>query len=83
MRPVILTMRGQAATNSAWNAYDRAMEANMLRPSSLALAAALALCSTLAFAGDRTWHRNLEAGVAAARGSGKPILVVTAWKSGI
>ena len=29
------------------------------------------------------WHKNLEEGVAAARKSGKPLLVVTAWRSGI
>jgi len=32
---------------------------------------------------DVKWHRDLDAGVAAARKSGKPLLVVTAWKSGI
>ena len=48
----------------------------------LVLSASL-LGASLAWAADRTWHPDLDAGVAAARKSGKPILVVTAWKSGI
>jgi hypothetical protein len=45
--------------------------------------AVVALQAGTAFAGDQTWHKNLEDGVAAAEKSGKPLLVVTAWKSGI
>ena len=55
----------------------------MSRPLSIAVAVTLALGASLALAADRTWHPDLDAGVAAARASGKPILVVTAWKSGI
>jgi hypothetical protein len=55
----------------------------MIRLVSLALAATLALGSALAWAGERAWHPTLEKGVEAARKSGKPVLVVTGWKSGI
>jgi hypothetical protein len=29
------------------------------------------------------WHADLEAGLSAAAKSGRPVLVVTAWKSGV
>ena len=41
------------------------------------------VASAPAHAADQAWHADLETGVKAARKSGKPLLVVTAWKSGI
>lgn len=41
----------------------------------------LALLST-AFAADG-WHASLDDGLEAARKSGRPVLVVTGWKSGV
>jgi hypothetical protein len=37
------------------------------------------LAAMLAFSGPKGWHASLEEGVAAAKKSGKPVLVVTAW----
>ncbi len=51
--------------------------------STLALGAVVAFAATASLSADESWHANLEEGVAAARKSGKPVLVVTAWKSGI
>lgn len=55
----------------------------MFRSPLLVCSALALLGAAAALAGDRTWHPDLESGVTAARKSGKPILVVTAWKSGI
>lgn len=33
--------------------------------------------------GASAWHDSLDKGVLAARASGKPVLVVTLWKSGV
>ena len=55
----------------------------MFRPAPTVLAATLALGAAVAWAGDRTWHPDLDTGLDTARKSGKPVLVVTAWKSGI
>ena len=53
---------------------------------SLALATLIATAAAVVtgpiLAGD-AWHKDLETGISAARKSGRPILVVTAWKSGI
>lgn len=40
---------------------------------------ALGLLATPAPAAPEGWHTTLEAGVAAAEKSGKPILLITAW----
>ena len=48
----------------------------------LTIASAL-LLATVAHAAPDGWHTSLKDGVAAARKSGKPLLVVTAWKSGV
>lgn len=48
----------------------------------LSLAATLVL-ATLATAAPEGWHTSLKDGLKAARKSGKPLLVVTAWKSGV
>jgi len=45
--------------------------------------AAILLATTLAAAAPDGWHTSLKDGVAAARQSGKPLLVVTIWGSGI
>ena len=50
--------------------------------------AATALVALLTFAvpalaAPDGWHRTLEDGQKAARRSGKPLLVVTAWKEGV
>jgi hypothetical protein len=29
------------------------------------------------------WHKNIEEGQKAARGSGKPLLVITTWNDGV
>ena len=51
----------------------------MLRgPRLLPSALLLALVGT-ALAAPEGWHRTLEDGLKAAKGSGKPVLVVTAW----
>ncbi len=43
---------------------------------------ALALIGT-ALAAPDAWHKTMKDGVAAAGKSGKPVLVVTAWKQGV
>jgi hypothetical protein len=48
----------------------------------LALLAA-GLCSHLAGAAPEGWHASMKDGLAAAQKSGKPVLVVTGWKSGV
>lgn len=55
----------------------------MSRTPALTFAVLALLGTAVAWAADRTWHPDLDSGVAAARKSGKPILVVTGWKSGI
>lgn len=52
-----------------------------MRPSLTALP--VVLLAGLALAGDGAWHSDLSSGMEAARTSGRPLLVVTAWKSGI
>ena len=55
----------------------------MFRSPLLVCTSLVLLGAAAALAADRTWHPDLDSGVAAARKSGRPILVVTAWKSGI
>lgn len=55
----------------------------MSRTAILTFAVLALLGAAVAWAADRTWHPDLDAGIAAARKSGRPILVVTGWKSGI
>jgi len=43
----------------------------------------VALAAATSLSAGEKWHGSLEDGVSAARKSGRPILVVTAWKSGI
>ena len=47
------------------------------------LGSAAALLAFGAAAADTKWHNSLDDGTAAARKSGRPVLVVTAWRSGI
>jgi len=47
------------------------------------LAAAAILAAPLALAAPDGWHDRLEDGLDAARRSGKPVLVVTAWKPNV
>jgi len=47
------------------------------------LGVVVALAAAASVAADAKWHGDLDEGVAAARKSGKPLLVVTGWKSGI
>ena len=42
--------------------------------------AALALLAGTAHARPDGWHKSMEDGLMAAKKSGKPLLVVTAWK---
>ena len=55
-------------------------------PRSAALVAIAAACfaasAPLAAAAPEGWHGSLEKGLDAARRSGKPLLVVTAWGNG-
>jgi hypothetical protein len=48
----------------------------------LILAGVLLFGAGAALAAPDGWHRTLEDGQEAARRSGKPILVVTAWREG-
>jgi len=47
----------------------------------LAASAGVAAAAT-ALAAPDGWHRTLDDGLAAAKRSGKPVLVVTAWTDG-
>ena len=49
----------------------------------LALLTAILFTAPSALAAPEGWHKSLEDGQKAARGSGKPILVVTAWREGV
>lgn len=49
-----------------------------MKRASLAAAAVLAAAAS-SLAVPEGWHRSLEDGLRAARRSGKPVLVVTAW----
>lgn len=50
---------------------------------STAVVAAVLLTAAAALAVPDGWHKKLEDGQKAARKSGKPILVVTAWKPNV
>jgi len=43
----------------------------------------LLLLGAAALAAPQGWHKTLDDGVAAARKSGKPVLVVTLWRTGL
>ena len=49
----------------------------------LPLVLELLLHSAVGLAGPEGWHESLDDGLAAARKSGKPLLVITTWKDGI
>ena len=51
--------------------------------SNLFLGLALFLMSGVANAGADGWHASLDDGLEAAKTSGRPLLVVTGWKSGV
>lgn len=49
----------------------------------LALASLALACSAVARAADASWRASLEEGLTAAKTSGKAVLVVTLWKTGV
>ena len=56
----------------------------MIRTGLRALAALSVFAACLsAGAGAEGWHKSLDDGIEAAKKSGKPLLVVTGWKSGV
>ncbi len=69
-----MAMRARAPTLSA---------AVRIAAGGLALLAATAFVPGDVFAGDKVWHTTLDKGVESAKKSGKPLLIVTAWKSRI